>query len=336
MTRECLSLKNKPFLLEAAYKERLWGGSRLKYDFNKVSSLENIGEAWECSTHPQGPSLVASGEHKGKYLDAVIKEHPEYLGDHCRSGDQLPILIKLIDAKSRLSIQVHPCDEFAKKYENNSLGKTEMWYVLDAARDAEIILGLYRDIDKKRLKRDIYNGNVEKHLRRVKVNKDDVFYVEAGTIHGIGEGVLIAEIQESSDITYRLYDYNRVDKNGSKRSLDIDKGIEAASLKAELPPRQPMRVLKYKPGRASELLCRCKYFLVERWLINTERCKNMVDFATGSNSFKVMLCVNGCGSVIEAETGDTVNFFKGDSIFVPANSTELKIHGRAQLLMISC
>ncbi|MGN1317515.1 MAG: class I mannose-6-phosphate isomerase, partial [Lachnospirales bacterium] len=140
----------------------------------------------------------------------------------------------------------------------------------------------------------------------------------------------------NSNLTYRLYDYDRTDKNGKKRELHIDKALEVSNLKGTLKPRQPLRVLKYKPGCASEFLCRCKYFQVERWLINTERCKNMVDFSTGTNSFIAMLCTTGCGALIEEESQNTINFFKGDCIFIPANSVNLKIHGKAQLLMVSC
>ncbi len=336
MTKRNLSLRTKPFLLKPALKERIWGGSRLKDDFGKNADFENLGETWECSTHPDGPSLIVSGEYSGKYLDEVLKQHPEYLGTHPRLEGELPILIKLIDAKSDLSVQVHPDDEYAMKNENGSLGKTEMWYVLDAAKNSELVYGLRRDIDSKKLRKSIHDGTIEKHLQRVKINSDDVFYIEAGTIHAIGAGALIAEIQESSNLTYRLYDYNRLDKNGKPRELHIDKALDVANLHESPEPGQPLRVLKYRPGCASELLCRCKYFQVERWLINTERCRDMVDFSTGSNSFNVLLCTNGCGALFETKSGDTIRFFRGDCIFIPANSVELKIHGRAKFLRVSC
>lgn len=335
MTNENLNLKTKPFLLTPAGKDYLWGGSRLNDDFSKGIDMEPLAETWECSTHPDGPSVVASGIYAGRTLTEVLKEHPEYLGTHPRTKGELPILIKFIDAKKDLSVQVHPDDDYAIDHENGSLGKTEMWYVLDAAKDARLIYGFYHDMKKETLQKSLKNGTVEKYLQRIPVKKDDVFYIEAGTVHGIGAGTLIAEIQESSNLTYRLYDYNRVDKNGQKRELHIDKALEVASLKSSAAPRQPMRVLKYQKGCASELLCRCKYFQVERQLINTERCREMADFQTGSNTFQVLLCIGGCG-VILFENGETIHFFKGDCIFVPANSIRLKIHGRAQMLKIGC
>lgn len=342
MTNRNLNWKNnhKPFLLKPAGKDYLWGGNRLNDDFSKGIDLAPLAETWECSTHPDGSSVVASGEYKGWILKEVLKAHPEFLGSHplmaesARQGE-LPVLIKFIDAKKDLSVQVHPDDAYAMKNENGSLGKTEMWYVMDAARDAELIYGFYRDMDKEILRKSLEEGTVEKYLQKIKIKKDDVFFIEAGTVHAIGAGALIAEIQENSNLTYRLYDYNRVDKNGKKRELHIDKALEVMNLKGSAEPRQPIRVLHYQRGCASEFLCRCKYFQVERQLINTERCRSMADFQTDSNSFQVLLCLKGCGSVLE-EGGEILNFFKGDCIFVPADSVPFKIHGKAQFLRVRC
>lgn len=335
MTNGNLNSKAKPFLLRPAAKDYLWGGSRLNDDFSKGIDMEPLAETWECSTHPDGPSIVVSGEYAGRTLTQVLLDHPEYLGTHPRTRGELPILIKLIDARKDLSVQVHPDDAYAMEHENGSLGKTEMWYVLDATKDAKLIYGFYHDMSREALRKSLESGTIEKYLQKVPVRKDDVFYVEAGTVHGIGAGVLIAEIQENSNLTYRLYDYNRVDKQGKKRELHIDKALEVADLRSSTAPRQPMRVLRYKRGCATELLCRCKYFQVERQLINTERYRQMADFQTGSNSFQVLLCIGGCG-VILAEDGKNIHFFKGDCIFVPANSIPLKLHGRAQMLKIGC
>lgn len=335
MTNRNTSLKTKPFLLKPVGKDYLWGGNRLNDDFAKDIDMNPLAETWECSIHPDGTSIVDSGIHSGKLLSKVLKEHPEYLGSHSETEGELPVLIKFIDAKKDLSVQVHPDDGYAMKYENGSLGKTEMWYVLDALKDTKLIYGFCHDMDKTVLRKSLEDGTVEKHLQKVNIKKDDVFLVEAGRVHAIGAGALIVEIQENSNLTYRLYDYNRVDKNGKKRELHLDKALSVADLKGSEQPRQPMRVLKYKKGCAAELLCRCKYFQVERMLLNTERCKKMADFQTGSNTFEVLLCTKGCG-VLFGEEGEFINFFKGDCIFVPANSIPLKIHGKAQMLKVSC
>lgn len=326
---------SQPFLLAPAGKDYLWGGRRLKDDFSKEIDMTPLAETWECSTHPDGVSRVVSGIHKDMLLTDVIKKHPEYLGTHPKTGGELPILIKLIDARENLSVQVHPDDDYAGKNENGSLGKTEMWYVLDAGKDASLVYGFYHDMDKEALRSSIENGTVEKYLQKIAVKKDDVFFIEAGQVHAIGAHTLIAEIQENSNLTYRLYDYNRVDKKGRKRALHLDKALEVANLKGSSEPVQPMRVLEFHRGYATDLLCRCKYFQVERMLLNTERCREMADFRTGSNSFQVFLCTEGCGVLFWEDT-QMLNFHKGDCIFVPADSVAFKLHGKACLLKVSC
>lgn len=322
---------NSPFMLRPCGKNYLWGGNRLKDDFSKDIDLEPLAETWECSTHPEGPSIVDSGEHKGKTLRKVLEEHPEYLGSHPRTKDGLPILIKLIDAKKDLSVQVHPDDRYAFEHENGQLGKTEMWYVLDAEKNAELVYGLHHDTDREVIRKSIQDRTIEKYLQKIPVKKDDLFYIEAGTIHAIGAGVLIAEIQESSNLTYRMYDYDRTDQHGKKRELHVDKALAVANLEASTEPRQPLRVLRYQKGCAFELLCRCKYFEVSRMMVNTERCRQLVEFSADSTSFHVLLCTRGCGS-IHFGRGESLYFFKGDCIFVPAESVKIRIHGNAQFL----
>ena len=335
INRNSLSDKiNKPFLLKPVGKDYLWGGDRLNYDFGKNIPMSPLSETWECSTHPDGPSTVVSGVFSGLSLPEVLKLHPEFMGTHPENKTELPILIKFIDAKKDLSVQVHPDDEYAKKHENGQLGKTEMWYVLDAAPDAKLVYGLHHKADRDKIRTAIENGKLEKYLQKVNIKKDDVFYIEAGTIHAIGAGTLIAEIQENSNLTYRLYDYDRIDKNGKKRPLHVDKALAVANLDSSASPRQPMRVLKYQPGWASELLCRCKYFQVERIMLNTETNQNMVTMQVGSTSFNVLLCVGGCGVIFYDD--EALPFFKGDCIFVPADSVEMHIHGNASLLRVSC
>lgn len=327
-------MKNKPFLLKPAAKDYLWGGSRLNDDFGKKIPLTPLAETWECSTHPDGQSIVLE---TGDTLGEVLTAHPEYLGTHpiktTKGKPELPILIKLIDAKKDLSIQVHPDDEFALKVEG-SLGKTEMWYVLDAKPDTSLIYGFKTDVEAEQVRNALSNGNIEMFLNYVPIHKNDLFYIEAGTVHAINAGALIVEIQESSNITYRLYDYGRVDKDGKQRPIHIDKALQVANLKSSATPKQPMRILKYHNGCASELLTRCKYFQVERLLLNTEVNRELVDFETGSNSFHTLMVVDGCGAI--SGDGYMLNFFKGDCIFVPADSIPLKLHGRAQILNVSC
>ena len=321
----------EPIFLRPTGKDYLWGGSRINDEFGKGIALEPLAETWECSTHPDGPSYAVGGEFDGQSLAEILKAHPEYLGTHPERGEGLPILIKFIDAKRDLSVQVHPTDEFAAAHENGQRGKTEMWYVLDAAKDAKLVYGLRHDTDAEALRESIENGTVEKHLQTVPIAKNDVFFIEAGTIHAIGAGALIAEIQQSSNLTYRLYDYDRVDKNGHKRPLHVQKALAAANLRSSTAPRQPMRVLRYRPGCASELLCRCRYFEVYRMLVNTER-RQKVAYRADAMSFRVLLCVDGCGTVSFCNSAS--NIYKGDCVFLPADSVELSLHGQLQLLDI--
>lgn len=330
MTNRSMNWKNNPFLLSPVGKDYLWGGSRLNTDFHKNIDMAPLAETWECSTHPDGVSAVASGEHCGKPLNTVLREHPEYLGRH----QNLPVLVKLIDANQNLSVQVHPDDDFARIHENGSPGKTEMWYVLDAVPGAHLIYGFNRDMDEKLLRHSLEQGSIEKYLQKIPVQKDDVFYIEAGTVHAIGAGVLLAEVQENSNLTYRLYDYERTDRHGNRRPLHIEKALQAANYKSSDNPRQPIRVLRYQPGCASEFLCRCKYFQVERLLINTLTGHATPEYASAQRSFQVLLCVEGDGAVLFQK--EKLPFTKGSCIFIPADSVPLRLTGKAQLLRISC
>ena len=293
-----------PMKLAPAYKDYLWGGSRLNDEFEKNIDLTPLAETWECSTHPDGPSYVVGGAFDGQELAEVLRAHPEYLGERHKGENALPILIKFIDAKKDLSVQVHPTDAYAQEHENGQLGKTEM-------------------------RRAIADGTVMKYLQKVPIHKDDLFFIQAGTVHAIGAGALVAEIQENSNLTYRLYDYDRVGKDGKKRELHIDKALDVANLKSSAEPRQPLRVLKYRQGVASELLTRCKYFEVYRMIVNTER-RQKVHYRADGIAFRVLLCVNGCGTI--SYDGGSITFYKGDCIFVPADSEMLTLHGQAQFL----
>lgn len=335
MTKRNMNWKSKPFLLKPVGKDYLWGGNRLNDYFSKGIPMSPLAETWECSTHPDGPSAIANGEYAGRLLADVLKEHPEFVGTHPKPPGELPILIKFIDAKEDLSIQVHPDDGYAFQHEQGQQGKTEMWYVLDAAKNAHLIYGFHHDISTDTLRDSLYQGTIEKYLQKIPVHKDDLFFIEPGTVHAIGAGVLIAEIQENSNLTYRMYDYNRRDKDGKTRKLHLEKALEVVNTKGSPRPRQPLRILKYRPGCATEFLYRCQYFQVERMLIHTETCRELAEFKTDSNSFQVLLCIGGCG-VLSQEDGEILHFFKGDCIFVPADSESIKIHGSAQLLKITC
>lgn len=324
---------HRPFLLRPTGKDYLWGGGRLNDTFAKNINMSPLAETWECSAHPDGPSYVSGGEFDGQELAEVLKQHPEYLGSHPAAQGGLPVLIKFIDASRDLSVQVHPTDEYAALHEDGQRGKTEMWYVLDAKPGAGLVYGLNRGVGKDEIRHAIEAGTLERFLQRVPVKRDDVFFVEAGTIHALGAGALVAEIQESSNLTYRLFDYNRVDKDGKKRELHVEKALDVADLRGMAEPRQPMRVLKYRPGVASELLCRCRYFEVHRMMVNTER-RQAVYYQSDGLSFRVLLCLGGCG--VLCFHGEAMKVYQGDCVFVPANSARILLHGQMRFLDVRC
>lgn len=313
-----------------AGKDYLWGGTRLRDEYGKKIDLTPLAETWECSVHPDGPSHIMNGEFKGRTLADVLKSHPEYLGTKVKNGG-LPILVKFIDAKKDLSVQVHPNDEYAWKHEHQN-GKTEMWYVIDADEGASLIYGFQHKVTPEILKEAVNTGTLDKHLQKIEVHKGDVFYVPAGTVHGIGAGILIAEIQESSNVTYRVYDYNRVDKNGKKRELHFDKAIQVMSMGIAPEAKQKSRLVKHYPGCSRELLCRCKYFETERIQVTKG-----FSFSVKEESFQILMCLDGYGQV---ETMDAdqkpVRFSKGETLFLPAGLGRCLVVGDAMVLKIRC
>ncbi len=316
--------------LQSYGKDYLWGGTRLRDEYGKKIDLTPLAETWECSVHPDGPSVIANGEFKGQTLSSVLKQHPEYLGTKVKNGE-LPVLVKFIDAKQDLSVQVHPDDAYAKEHEGDN-GKTEVWYVIDAEEGASLIYGFKHKVTEEILRKAVETGTLDRHLQKVEVHKGDTYFVPSGTVHGIGAGILMAEIQENSNVTYRVYDYNRVDKNGKKRELHFDKAVQVMNMDVAPDVKQKPRMVRYYPGSSRELLCRCKYFETERIQV-----KKGFSFSVMNNSFQVLMCLGGYGQV---ETMDAeqkpMRFSKGETIFLPAGIGRCLVLGDASLLKIRC
>lgn len=318
------------FKLQPVGKDYIWGGVRLCREYGKRSDRTPLAETWECSVHPDGQSRVSDGRYKGQTLAAVLKKHPEYIGTNAANGE-FPILVKFIDAREDLSVQVHPDDAYAKKHEQQN-GKTEMWYVLDAAEGATLIHGFRHKVTPEILKEAIEEGTLDNHLQKVKVKKGDVFYIPAGTVHGGAGGILLAEIQESSNITYRVHDFDRVDRNGKKRELHFEKAIQVMNMEAEENIKQKHHIIEYHPGCSRELLCRCKYFEVERIQMTKAFC-----FSVSKKSFQLLMCLEGFGQVEVLESGsEPLRFKKGDTLFLSAGEGECSVSGKTTLLKIQC
>lgn len=311
-------------------KDYLWGGTRLREEYGKKIDLTPLAETWECSVHPDGPSTVVNGEFRGQTLSDVLKQHPEYLGTKVKNGE-LPVLVKFIDAKKNLSVQVHPNDEYAREHEHQN-GKTEMWYVIDADEGASLIYGFQHKVTLEILRKAVETGTLDKHLQKVNVHKGDTYFVPAGTVHGIGKGILVAEIQQSSNVTYRVYDYNRVDEDGRKRELHFDKAVQVMNMNADAGLAQKPRMVKYYAGCSREILCRCKYFETERIQVTKG-----FSFSVMENSFQVLMCLGGYGEIQTMDADQKpMRFSRGESMFLPAGLGRCLILGETTLLKIRC
>ena len=307
-----------PIKLTPAFKDYLWGGTRLRDDFGKDCDYDKVAESWELSCHKDGASVVANGEHAGKTLAQYIEtEGKAVLGKNCERFEQFPILIKLIDAKDNLSVQVHPNNEYAQRVEGE-YGKTEMWYIVDCDEGAELLYGFKKEVSKDEFASRIKDNTLLEITQSVPVKKGDVFFIEAGTLHAIGKGILIAEIQQNSNTTYRIYDYGRVGADGKPRELHIDKAVEVT----DLCPAKPYPVTEAfeENGAVKRLLSKCEYFTVYSVDVAEKAC-----FNADGTSFHNVLILEGNA---ELSCGDTtLALKKGDSVFVPANCGEYTIAG---------
>lgn len=308
----------KPIRFNGVYKDYIWGGTKLNDKYNKNSGLDRTAESWELSVHPDGESIICGGEFDGMPLCEYIKSNPSVLGAN-RKSDELPILIKLIDAADNLSVQVHPNDEMALRLENQN-GKTEMWYVVEAETNAKIIYGVKEDITKQQLKEAISSNTVENILNSVSSKKGDVFFVEAGTIHAIGKGNLIAEIQQNSNVTYRLYDYDRRDKNGNARELHIEKGVMAAVTEKHTERTIPTC------SDGTRLIAVCDYFSVKELSVD-----DIAGLECSEKSYQALVCVDGS---LEFASGDDKEIlYAGETVFLPAGFGKYTLNGKGKVLI---
>ena len=304
-----------PIKFENLYFEKIWGGRDLE-SFRDNMPVGNIGESWDISCHENGTNIVANGMFKGKTFDEIIDEHGiKLLGENIR--EEFPLLVKLINSNDKLSVQVHPGDEYAKKNEN-SKGKTEAWYVVDAKEGAQLIVGT-KDCDKKKFAEAIKSGTTEEYINKINVKKGDCFLINSGLVHAICEGVIIAEIQQNSDITYRIYDYGRPREIHVEKSLDvIDFSLSAENIGG--------KATEKFEGFEKVELCKSEYFTIEKYIISSE-----VSEVSDKNRFFIFTCVDGNG-YMEDESSNIIDIKKGDSIFIPADLGNYKIRGNVTLL----
>lgn len=280
----------------------------------KKTPFDITAESWEVASHKNGESTVCSGADDGKTITELTKIYKEkLLGDKVYQGDdtKFPLLIKLIDAKDNLSVQVHPDDEYANKNENGEYGKTEMWYVMEADEGAGLIYGFKEDISKEEFKNAILNNTLLELVNFVECKKGDYFFIPSGMLHAIGKGLLIAEIQQNSDTTYRVYDYDRRDKDGNARELHIDKAIDVTNLKKSV-----------LTGAKNEgVIVDCEYFTTEKIDLDGNKV-----YEVDKNRFETLMICEG-EAIINGET-----YIKGDTLLIPAYIGNVEISGKATIL----
>ena len=313
-----------PLKLAPAFKDYLWGGERLKSEYGKHTRLSPLAESWELSCHKDGPSTIVNGPDAGRTLAEYAARHPACVGTRHTDG-VFPVLIKLIDAARPLSVQVHPDDAYAQRVEGEP-GKTEMWYVVDAQPGAQLYYGFQRELTREEAARRIADGTLTDVLNAVPVKAGDVFFIDAGTVHAIGADILIAEIQQNSNTTYRVFDYGRLGADGKPRALHVEKALDVARL---CPPERsagPIGKPEQNGDCTSTLLAKCGYFTAR--LLDVA---GSAPLCADGESFHSLLCLSGSGAVICG--GGAVPFAKGDSLFLPAGLGAYTIAGRAQLVL---
>ena len=293
--------------LTPACKDYLWGGEKLRQDYGIQSQLHPLAEAWVLSCHPDGPSVVATGPLAGKTLPEYIQEKgPGCLGAGCEKFTDFPILAKFIDAKGDLSIQVHPSNEYALAHEHQ-FGKTKMWYVLDCEPGATLYYGFQHQISREEFQQRIQNNTLTEVLNAVPVEKGDLFFIPAGTLHAIRKGIVVAEIQQNSNVTYRIYDYGRVGADGKPRQLHIQQALEVT----QRTPPQP------DPDFHGHL-AQCPYFTVDVM-------EGRFTLDCGPESFVSVLVLEGTGALWEGD--ESMSLRKGESLFIPAGAGQCRLEG---------
>lgn len=317
-------MKIYPLVFEPILKDRIWGGTKLHTFLHKDLPTQTIGESWEISTVSGDVSIVKNGFFQGTSLNELVTKYPqEILGTRVYSqfGTEFPLLFKFLDAKEDLSIQLHPNDELAKK-RHNSFGKTEMWYVMQADENARIIVGFKENSSPDEYLNHLENKTLPTILNEISVKQGDVFFLKTGTIHAIGAGIVIAEIQQTSDITYRVYDWDRVDAYGNSRALQVELALEAINYN-KVESQKHYQTIQNKSNHVVD----CPYFTT-----NFIPLDGSITFDKNSESFTVLMCTDGEFELVSVDSKSV--FKKGETVLLPAAMTHYELKGKASILEI--
>lgn len=314
-----------PLKMHPCYKEYLWGGARLKNEYGKFDAPQITAESWELASHRDGASVVAEGPLKGTTIDELAQiDHDSFWGTACPVGE-FPLLIKLIDANKKLSIQVHPSD-FTACRELGECGKAEMWYIVDCKSQSGIYYGFSRKMSSKEFLQRAKDGSICEVLNWVPVSKGDVFFILPGTIHAIGAGVVVAEIQQNSNTTFRVYDYQRKGVDGKVRPLHLDRAAQVMDYNPVLPEEcKANNVTTFSDFTMTEMFS-CQYFRAHRIDVHEKIC-----LSCDGTSFQHVLCVDGDGNLIYKDQSFPIE--KGDSYFLPAAMGSYQIIGNCRVLL---
>lgn len=315
----------KPLKFKALLKQTIWGGDKIIPFKHLDDHLENVGESWEISGVPSNETVVADGEYAGKKLNELVIEQKDKLvgkANYERFGDEFPLLIKFIDARQDLSIQVHPTDEIAKR-QGKERGKTEMWYIMDSDKDAKLYSGLKMQITPEQYKAMVEDDTITDALAQYEVKEDDCFFLPAGRIHAIGTGCFLAEIQQTSDVTYRIYDFKRKDKDGNYRQLHTKEAAECINYTVE----DDYRTHYEHKKNEGVTLVECPYFTTAVYDLDEPMTLDYSEL----DSFVILIGLKGEGTIIDNE-GNTVTISAGESILVPATTDTLKVEGTIKML----
>ena len=309
-----------PLLLKPVFKEIVWGGNNLRDMYGFETELNNIAEAWMLCAREDGDNIIVNGDNAGMSFTEYVKANKEKLGTKGAKYGEFPLLIKFIDAKADLSVQVHPDDEYARIHEN-SYGKTEAWYILDCEEGAELIYGFNKNLTREEFKSSIEDNTFLDYVNKVKVKKGDVFFINAGTLHAIGSGILLAEVQQNCNTTYRVYDYNRM-VNGKPRELHVEKAIDVTDTVPPTRNGDPDAAPVVKGDATEQALCQCEFFKMDTLDVDGNYTIDVTD-----ESFVSLLVLEGKGVIGGVEA------VAGDSIFVEADFGKLEISGKIKVLV---
>lgn len=315
-----------PMKLQAPLKDYIWGGTKLKTDYGKKTDLEKVSESWELACHKDGMSIIENGPEAGRTLKSYLDEAgPAVLGEHAKKFPYFPLLIKLIDAKDNLSVQVHPDNDYAMRIEGE-YGKTEMWYIVDCEPGATLIYGFTHAISKEEFEKRIADNTLLEVCNQVPVHKGDVFFIASGTLHAIGKGIIICEIQQNSNTTYRVYDYGRLGKDGKPRELHIKKAIDVTNLEPVKERPHLDAPIDIFADTEARLLASCEYFTVYELEID-----GTSHLTAGKDSFQSFTVLDGS---VQLHAGDAeLTFKKGETSFLPAGLGAYTLTGKARLVL---